>query len=176
MALKPVAFLDALLPYENLQVIRLGRFNQKERALLLEGSNAAITWTQDKAVQILIEGKAALSVTKDVNTESLYETEEPCPGKLRVIKVASTQFAKPGDIVDFTLRYDNIGSQTIGNITLVDNLTTRLEFVEKSAQSSRVAEFYTERNEAESLVLRWEITEPLKPGDGGVVRFKCRVR
>ncbi len=176
MALKAEAFLDALLPYENLQIVKIGRFDQRERAVLLEGSNAAITWTHDKAVQILLDGKAALTVTELDGPESLYQTEDPCPGKLRVIKVASTQFAEPGDVVDFTLRYDNIGSQAIGNVTLVDNLTTRLEFVEGSAQSSRRAEFYSERNEAESLVLRWEITDPLKPGDGGVVRFKCRVR
>ena len=61
-------------------------------------------------------------------------------------------------------------------MTIVDNLTTRLEYMNDSAKSSRRADFYSERNEAESLVLRWEITDPLEPGEGGVVRFKCRVR
>ena len=28
----------------------------------------------------------------------------------------------------------------------------------------------------ESLILRWEITDPMKVGDVGVVRFKCRGR
>lgn len=176
MALKPVVFIDALLPYENLEIVKLGRYDQRERAMIMEGSDAAITWTQDKAVQVLIESKAALNVTKDDGPLVVYETEDPCPGKLRICKMASTQFAKPGDVVDFTLRYDNIGSQAIGNVTIVDNLTTRLEFVEGSAQSSRQADFFTERNEVESLVLRWEITDPLRPGEGGVVRFQCRVR
>jgi hypothetical protein len=33
-----------------------------------------------------------------------------------------------------------------------------------------------EPNEAGSLNLRFEILDPLKPGDGGIVRFRCRVR
>jgi hypothetical protein len=36
--------------------------------------------------------------------------------------------------------------------------------------------FLSDYNEAESLVLRWEIIEPMKPGEGGVIRFRCRVR
>lgn len=174
--LQPIIFTEELLPYENIEIVKLGIYRESDRALLLEGTNAAITWTQDKAVQILIENKAALDVTKDDGPLVVYETEEPCPGKLRICKMASTQFARPGDTINFTLRYDNIGSQTIGNVTIVDNLTTRLEFIAGSAQSSRQADFYTERNEVESLVLRWEIIDPLPPGEGGVVRFQCRVR
>jgi hypothetical protein len=51
-----------------------------------------------------------------------------------------------------------------------------LEYVEDSAQASRDAEFYTEHNEGDSLLLRWQFKDPIKPGDGGLVRFKCRVR
>jgi hypothetical protein len=59
---------------------------------------------------------------------------------------------------------------------LVDNLTTRLEYVPGSAQASVKAAFAVEPNEGESLVLRWEIDDPLDPGEGGIVRFRCRVR
>ena len=38
-------------------------------------------------------------------------------------------------------------------MTLVDNLTTRLEYVPDSTQSSRDAEFSTQQNEGDSLVL-----------------------
>jgi hypothetical protein len=51
-----------------------------------------------------------------------------------------------------------------------------LEYVADSAQSSVKAEFAAQPNEGESLVLRWEITEPIEPGEGGIVRFRCRVR
>ena len=93
-----------------------------------------------------------------------------------MIKVASTDAALPGDIVDFTIRLDNLGRKPVGNVTLVDNLTTRLEYVEGSAQSSLEAKFSTTENNGGSLVLRWDFGEPIGPGDGGLVRFKCRVR
>ena len=51
--------------------------------------------------------------------------------------------ARPGEFVDFTIRFDNIGDQKIGNVTLVDNLTTRLEYVEGTAESSLAADFST---------------------------------
>ena len=99
--------------------------------------------------------------------------DHPC---LRVIKTASTKTARPGDIVDFTIRFDNMGDQAVSHMVLIDNLTTRLEYVAGSAQSSRPADFSTEENEGESLVLRWEFNEPLPLGAGGLVRFHCRVR
>jgi uncharacterized repeat protein (TIGR01451 family) len=93
-----------------------------------------------------------------------------------VIKVASTQFAAPGATIDFTIRFDNVGDDVIGNVTVVDNLTTRLEYVPDTAQCSVPAEFSTQPNEGESLALRWEITNPLERGQGGIIRFRCRVR
>jgi len=61
-------------------------------------------------------------------------------------------------------------------VTIIDSLTTRLEYVDGSQSSSRKANFGTQENEGESLVLRWELIEPLKVNEGGIVRFKCRVR
>ena len=93
-----------------------------------------------------------------------------------MIKLASTTMARPGEFVDFTIRFDNIGDQKIGNVTLVDNLTTRLEYVEGSAEASLAADFSATPNEGDSLLLRWEFADPFPAGDGGVVRFRCRVR
>jgi hypothetical protein len=61
-------------------------------------------------------------------------------------------------------------------VTIIDNLTTRLEYVPGSAQSTLGADFFTLENEGESLVLRWEIRDPLEKGQGGIIRFQCRVR
>ena len=77
----------------------------------------------------------------------------------------------------FSLRFDNLGEQTIGNVTVIDNLVPRLEYVAGSAQSSLKAAFSTqEQIPGESLVLRWEIEEPLEVNAGGVVKFQARVR
>jgi uncharacterized repeat protein (TIGR01451 family) len=164
------------LPYENYSAIRMGIIEQSEKARLMESIDAAITWTRDQAVQVVMDGVAASVETGDQRAQATFTIDVPNNPKLRVIKVASTNVALPGEIVDFTIRFDNIGDQKIGNVTLIDNLTTRLEYVEGTAQASRKAEFFTEVNEQDSLVLRWEFAEPLGPGEGGLVRFHCRVR
>ena len=65
----------------------------------------------------------------------------------------------------------------MGNVTIIDHLMPRLEFVEGSAESSVPAEFKTEQKlPEESLVLRWEITDVLKVNQGGIIRFQARVR
>ena len=106
-------------------------------------------------------------------TFGLVPPSHPC---LRICKLASTHSANPGDIVEFTLRFDNVGDQPLDNVTVVDNLTTRLELVPGSGQCSKESQFYCEPNKEGSLVLRWEIGESLKPGEGGIARFKCVVR
>ncbi|MBI1904577.1 MAG: DUF11 domain-containing protein [Planctomycetia bacterium] len=176
-ALLPIQFQSKLLPYEDLQVIRTGIHQQWEKPMLAKGKNAAVTWSHDLAVVALVRGQRAAEVSGDQRAEAVYTFDTP-PGrpKLRIVKVASTDAAAPGETIDFTLRFDNVGDQAVGNVTIADNLTTRLEFVEGSAQASVKADFSTEANEGGSLVLRWEIADPLEPGQGGVVRFQCRVR
>jgi hypothetical protein len=61
-------------------------------------------------------------------------------------------------------------------VTLLAELTTRLEYVEDSASCSLEGNFTTEANAIGSQTLRWEITDPMKAGEHGVIRFRCRVR
>lgn len=173
----PRAFHDAFLPYENLAAIRTGKYANTEMVRLAQGRAAAVTWAGVEGVQVILDQQAAAAVVKNQNVEEIFSVEEKKTSpKLRIIKVASTQFAEPGDTIDFTLRFDNVGTQTIGNVTILDSLTTRLEYVPDTAQASKPANFSFQPNEGGSLVLRWEITEPVKPGDGGILRFRCRVR
>ena len=95
--------------------------------------------------------------------------------RLRLIKIASTQAALPGEEIEFSLRFDNTGDQPIGNVTIIDRLTARLEYVEGSAECDRKAGFSYDPNANDSLTLRWDITDPLRPGEGGVIRFRCRM-
>ncbi len=176
-ALVASGFQDAFLPFEDLSAIRNGIMDQREKARLSESTQAAIVWSKDLAVQAVLNGRVAIGLTQNERTEDVFTVKDLRNSpKLRVVKVASTQSAKPGEFVDFTLRFDNLGDQPLGNIVLVDNLTTRLEYVPQSAQSSLKAVFTVEPNEGESLVLRWEIDQAIQPGEGGIVRFRCRVR
>jgi uncharacterized repeat protein (TIGR01451 family) len=176
MALLPGEFVEAFLPYENLAIIRRGMYEQADKPRLAQGIEAAIVWTDNKAVQVVLDLQRATEVVGDARAEAVFSVSPPGPPKLRICKVGSACSALPGETVDFTIRYDNVGEQTIGNVTIVDSLSPRLELVPGSNQSSLKANFVAEPNEAGSLNLRFEILDPLKPGDGGIVRFRCRVR
>lgn len=164
------------LPYEDFQVIRSGVFDQAEKARLLEHVDAAITWTHEQAVQVILDSKLANELVSDRGAQQVFALEEPDSPQLRIIKVASSSSAKPGEVLDFTLRFDNVGDVPIGNVTIIDNLATRLEYVAESQQSSLAGEFFEVPNDGGSQALRWEIKDPLEPGDGGVIRFQVRVR
>ena len=169
--------VDRFSVHEDFRVIRTGIFDNSEKARLAERLDAALVWSENQAVQVTIEKVTAILATNDVGLQSVYCYDLP-PGKprLRVVKVASKKSAQPGEEVEFTIRFDNVGDQTVGNVTLVDSLTTRLEYLPDTAQCSLEAKFYTQENDGESLVLRWEIRSPLRVGEGGIIRFTCRVR
>lgn len=174
--LVPLGFQDTYLPFENLQAIRAGRIHQAEEARLATAIDAAIIWSDNQTVDVLVDNEKPSEAVGDRRAQVTYQFDrEGCP-KLRVIKVASTQYAQPGDVIDFTIRFDNVGTEVVGNVTLVDNLATRLEYVDGTAQSSLESGFSTQPNRGLTQVLRWEITDPLEPGEGGVVRFQARVR
>jgi uncharacterized repeat protein (TIGR01451 family) len=168
---------DAFLPREELLFIQRGEFDASEKARLTELAVAAQTWTLQQAPEVLIDGRAAVEVRNTTTPQVTYTYEtfgKPC---LRLCKIADRSEATPGQIVTFTLRFDNLGEQPIGNVTVIDNLVPRLEYVAGSAESSLKANFTTqEQLPGESLVLRWEIDEPLPVNAGGVVRFQARVR
>ncbi len=174
--LSPRGFQDRYKAYEDFSVIKTGIFQEEEKAYLAQKTLAAIVWTKDVGAQVTIDNRNAVVAIGDRRAQAEYTVDLPTHPRLRLCKVASTDAALPGEIIDFTLRYDNTGDQVIGNVTIADSLTTRLEFVPGSAQSSHKTNFSTKINDADSLVLRWEIVEPVKPGTGGVLRFQCKVR
>ncbi len=163
--------------HEDFQIIRSGTFDDAQKARLAVHLRAAQAWTADQAVQVVLDETLLRVAVGTTQVESVYRYELP-EGKprLRVIKLASRREAQPGDEVEFTIRYDNLGDQTIGNVTILDNLTTRLEYLPGTAESTRAAHFTVEDNHVESLLLQWELDDPLPVGEGGLVRFRCRVR
>jgi len=165
------------LPFEDFLIIRTGLFDNGEKPRLAEQLQAAHAWSHDAAVQVVVDNIDVLVASSEVGMQSVFTYEMP-DGKprLRLVKVASKQNAKPGETVDFTIRFDNVGDRLIGNVTVIDNLNTRLEYVPDSQECTVKADFSASANEHESAVLRWEITEPMKVGSGGVIRFQCRVR
>lgn len=148
-----------------------------DASLLLEGSLAAQGWSGEQKVAVALETVNAFSNIYLDGASTIFSVKDDTKtSKLRVIKIANKDAARPGELVEFTLRFENIGDQPIGNVTILDNLSSRLAYVENTAKSSVPAELLAELNERGSLVLRWEITDPLEPKEFGVVRFICKVR
>ncbi|MCY2975721.1 MAG: hypothetical protein NTW52_13760 [Planctomycetota bacterium] len=166
---------DAFKPYEDLAIIRRGEYTDLDRPLLIKGTQAALNWTSVDQLIVLVDNAAANSVESLDGPQELFNYELG-NNRVRLCKVASHQVAEPGDIIDFTIRFDNTGDQKITNIMIQDSLTPRLEYVVDSQKSSIASQFSVEPNDAGSSTLTWNITETVAPGTGGFLRFQCKVR
>jgi uncharacterized repeat protein (TIGR01451 family) len=101
--------------------------------------------------------------------------EKPvCP--LVLTKCVDRKEAQIGDVVTFTLRYNNPGGKPIVNVVVSDSLTARLDYVPGSAKSDRDAVFTTQANEVGSQILRWQLSAPLQAGEIGVITFQAKIR
>lgn len=170
-------FRNAFEPYANTALIMHGKFHMSQGPLLAQGMQSALSWETDLGLRVVGQGIQPV-IVRDVRTVKEFVAVESEDGTaiLRVVKLADKMAARAGEEVEFTIRFDNISGKKIGNVTIMDNLTRRLEFVEGSDECSVEGEFINEVNEDDSLLLRWEITAPLEPSTGGIIRFRCRVR
>ena len=168
---------DALMPHENLAIIERGILDGREGTKLARAVAAARTWASDVAVQVVVDGRAAVEARSSSTPQETvtYETfGKPC---LRLCKIADRGEAASGQLVTFTLRLDNVGEQPIQEVRIVDHLSPRLELVPGSATSSLPAQFGVEQaSDGQTQVLHWTLPGPLKVGEGGVIRFQARVR
>lgn len=166
---------ESAMYYSNL--LRQQFIGLSELVFLTEGKIYAKAWQGTEGIKVQMNILAPMEATSEEGAESFFQIEdESKTSKLRLIKTASKKSAQPGEIVEFTLRFDNVGTQPIGNVTILDNLTTRLEFLSGTALSSLKSGFVVQPNDSGSFTLRFEITDPLNPGEFGVVQFQCRVR
>jgi uncharacterized repeat protein (TIGR01451 family) len=154
---------------------------QVEFARILSGTTvlAATRQTVGTSVVGRVEGGPrvveAVAETRDL-TICCNEEPRPPDKPLVLCKWVDRTSAQVGDVVTFFLRYSNQGGQPITDVAISDSLTGRLEYVPGSARSDRDAVFTTQENEAGSLILRWEVSGRLLPGQKGVVSFQARVR
>ncbi|HAN99299.1 MAG TPA: hypothetical protein DCQ98_18555 [Planctomycetaceae bacterium] len=171
------AFDNRFATFEDLAIIRYGAYDQNEGAKLQEGIDAATSWGKLDAAQATVDN---LTVDLLGNGSPAAETvgieEDDSRPRLRLVKVASRSDALPGEIIEFAIRFDNVGNETIGNVTILDHLSPRLEVIEGSPQCSLKSDFFVNEQDETTQIFRAEIVDPLPAGQGGIVRFKCRVR
>jgi uncharacterized repeat protein (TIGR01451 family) len=135
------------------------------------GIDRVVTTKSVEGVKII----ALLEKTKEVVGQE--QTEGPCVDEgLELCKSISTDKAQIGDVVTFTIKYANKTCHAISDVAIADSLASRFEYVPGTAKSTREAIFVTTTNEAGSLVLRWELKDPVPMKQGGEVTFQARVR
>ncbi len=165
--------------YQDLNFVQFGKLETRDAARLNYGIQASLIWTREEYPVIAAKTEIAMTGTYEAHAATIVgidDKKSDQPGNLRLVKLADKQSAQPGDVVEFTLRYDNQGANTVQHVRIVDNLTPRLAYVEDSATSDRDGRLVVHDNGEGSLVLVWELTHPLPPQTGGVVSFKARVR
>lgn len=149
----------------------------EDSVLIMDGATAAQSWSGREGIAVATDQMNAFSNVYIDGPATIYAIKDgTVTSKLRVIKIANKDAARPGEFVEFTLRFENIGDEPIGNVTILDNLSARLRYVDGTAKSSVPADFLADLSDSGSLVLRWEIIEPLQPKEFGVVRFICKVQ
>ncbi len=168
---------SAFKSYEDLRLLKTGHFDNREKGRLAIAMTRANAWENTVSAQSA-DSKLQLVLVNDVASanETVHVKTEFNRPQLRIVKVASTDVALPGDEIEFTIRFDNVGDQPIGNVTIMDNLAGRLEYIDGSTECSIDGSFNASPNNRGSQTLSWEITEPLKVSQGGIIRFRCLVR
>ncbi|HWL11197.1 MAG TPA: hypothetical protein VNQ76_22505 [Planctomicrobium sp.] len=163
--------------YEEIRFIQEGTFDKVSKATLQESVTAAQEWADGRRPIIIAQDEKGQVLQGRFAAQDYTGVEDRrTPGDLKIIKVADKASAHPGDIVTFTIRFDNTGGRDLLKVRLVDNLSPRLEYIEGSIQSSLDGGVDAVDNGAGSQLLTFEFDNPLPGKTGGFVSFQCRVR
>ncbi len=158
-----------------IRVLELTELRDAELPLLEQAATAAIAWTIEESVEAAIQEVAPPELVRDRGPRG-FTTYDFGTGRLVISKFADKHHAQPGEIVEFALRVDNVGDGPVNQVTITDNLTTRLEYIADSQEASCEADFKAVENDVESSQLIWTLTKELAVGESVLLRFKCRVR
>lgn len=174
----PTQHVKLMNAFEDVQFLHDGKIRQSDMPLLHRGMNAAATWSRDLNPVLVASLSAAQEVYANFKVSELVGTEEDHkkPGRLRLVKLADKDVAKPGDVITFTIRFDNLGDRELRNVRLIDNLTPRLEYIDDSATSELPGSINVDDNGEGSHILRFELDNPLAGQTGGVITFQAKLR
>ncbi|MGD9857399.1 MAG: hypothetical protein AB7U20_20845 [Planctomycetaceae bacterium] len=163
--------------FENELFLAPGGLDRSQEAYLAHAIQLAAAWTRDLNPVIVAVDAAGQEVIGKFQIEEYVGIEDRSrKGDLKIIKVVDEPTAVPGDVVSFTIHYENVGDRSLLNVRIIDNLTPRLELAPDSPQSDREGRFHVEDNHEGSVVLTFELAEALPGRTAGTLTFQCRVR
>jgi uncharacterized repeat protein (TIGR01451 family) len=176
-AIRPERHVKLANAFEDIRFIQEGQFDRASSAVIVDGVTAAQEWADGRRPIIIAHDEAGQVVQGKFAAEDYTGVEDRRkPGELKLIKVADRGSAHPGDIVTFTIRFDNVGDRELRDIRVIDNLSPRLDYIEGSVSSSLDGQIDVDDNAVGGKLLTFEFEQPLKGRTGGYVSFQCRVR
>lgn len=154
--------------------------NRNDGIILAQQLQNAVVWTRDEFPVIIgtttssSEISAKFKVQQTVGVEDQRETK----GNIHIVKLADRDEAQSGETVIFTIRFENTGDFDVYDVRIVDNLTTRLEYVSGTARidAHHPGEVSIEPNGEGSSILTFTLDNPLKGHESGTITFEAKVK
>lgn len=169
--------VELLNVFQDLQFVKGGQMLTGEKARLALGVQNAVIWNRDQFPVATASIDAVHQVTARFKPQELVGVEDKkTPGQLRIVKLADKNVASIGDIVTFTIRYDNMGDRELKELQIIDNLTPRLVYVKDSASSDQDGRLDVTSNGEGSNILTFTLKGPLPGHEGGVLTFKAQIQ
>lgn len=163
--------------HESKRRLGIEQFGDGLKPHQLEGMQFAEIWTRKQ--NPVIQGLAissTQSVTVQVQADFTGLEDKGKRGDLRLHKTADKGAAAIGDIITFTIHYENAGDRELKNVVLIDNLTPRLEYLPEGTSTSLPGKVEVSDNGEGSVVLQFVLDKPLPGRTKGSITFQARVR
>ena len=157
-----------------------GSMERHEGFVLQQQIQNAMAWTRDQYPVLTASTTNAnqIKATFKVQQTIGLEDERKTKGNIHVVKLADHEMAQTGDTITFTIRFENTGDFDVYDVSIVDNLTPRLEYLSGTASidAQHPGEVLVEDNGEGSSILTFTLDQPLKGHDRGEITFEARVR
>ena len=157
-----------------------GSMERHQGSVLQQQIQNAIAWTRDQYPVLTASTTNASNITAVFKVQQTVglEDERKSKGNIRVVKLADHDMAQSGDTILFTIRFENTGDFDVYDVSIVDNLTPRLEYLSGTAEidGQHPGEVIVEDNGEGSSILTFSLDEALKGHDRGEITFEARVR
>jgi uncharacterized repeat protein (TIGR01451 family) len=173
----PSVFAADVMPVTNLQkqTAELARSRQKPGMVKEKVRLDGIKTAEGPVISGHVDGASQAVRVWGPHQMTGVEVPPDRPG-LAVIKRVSVAEAEPGDTISYVIIYRNMGNTPINNVSIVDSLLPRLEYVKGTSRGPEGTGFTTAMNPVGSTELRWELPGVLAPGAVGHVSFDAIVR
>jgi uncharacterized repeat protein (TIGR01451 family) len=171
------AHVKLVNPFEDYGFVHDGQFRHAEKAILFAAARAAGEWTIERGTKAIAKDEAGAEVIATFNVAELVGSEDMrTPGDLRIVKLADKKTAKLGDVVTFTIRFDNLGGKELYEIRILDNLSPRLQLIDESVTCDVAGELEIGESSQGGEVLTFRVNEALPGNSGGSLTFQCKIR